>query len=76
MTQVLLAALEEGMHKPEVLTGIQRFFDGVLELRLYEEGLKVLPLLRVRKMRGLPPQPGYFNFSFLRIGMEIGVHGR
>ena len=68
---VLLATLEEGMHKPEVLAAMQQLFDGVVELRLYEEGLRVLPLLRIRKMRGVPPQPGYFNFSFNRSGMEV-----
>jgi circadian clock protein KaiC len=68
---VLLATLEEGMHQPQVLAAMQQLFDGVLELRLYEEGLRVLPLLRVRKMRGVPPQPGYFNFAFTRTGMEV-----
>jgi hypothetical protein len=58
---VLLATLEEGMHKPEVLTAMQQLFDGVVELRLYEEGLRVLPLMRIRKMRGVPPQPGYYS---------------
>lgn len=71
---VLLATLEEGMHKSEVLAAMQQLFDGVVELRLYEEGLKVLPLLRVRKMRGVPPQPGYFNFSFTRAGMEVSAY--
>jgi KaiC/GvpD/RAD55 family RecA-like ATPase len=73
---VLLATLEEGMHKSEVLAAMQQLFDGVVELRLYEEGLKVLPLLRVRKMRGVPPQPGYFSFSFTRTGMEVGAYGK
>ncbi len=73
---VLLATLEEGMHKPEVLAAMQQLFDGVLELRLYEEGLKVLPLLRVRKMRGSPPQPGYYNFSFSHRGMEVTPYGK
>jgi circadian clock protein KaiC len=72
---VLLATLEEGMHKAEVLAAMQQLFDGVVELRLYEEGLRVLPLLRIRKMRGVPPRPGYFNFSFTRTGMEVSVHG-
>jgi KaiC/GvpD/RAD55 family RecA-like ATPase len=71
---VLLATLEEGMHKPEVLTAMQQLFDGVIELKLYEEGLRVLPLLRIRKMRGVPPQPGYFNFSFTRDGMELSAY--
>ncbi|MDA4127613.1 MAG: hypothetical protein OK452_10515 [Thaumarchaeota archaeon] len=73
---VLLATIEEGMHKPEVLVAMQQLFDGVVEMRLYEEGLKVLPLLRVRKMRGSPPQPGYFNFSLTRNGMEVSAYVR
>lgn len=73
---VALATLEEGMHKSEILTAMQQLFDGVVELRLYEEGLRVLPLLRIRKMRGVPPQPGYYNFSFTRAGMEISAFGR
>jgi KaiC/GvpD/RAD55 family RecA-like ATPase len=73
---VLLATLEEGMHKPEVLAAMQQLFDGVVELKLYEEGLKVLPLLRIRKMRGTPPQPGYFNFAFTRSGMEVSTFAK
>lgn len=73
---VVLATLEEGMHKPEVLTAMQQLFDGVVELRLYEEGLRVLPLLRIKKMRGVPPKPGYFNFAFTRNGMEVSEFGK
>jgi circadian clock protein KaiC len=73
---LVLATLEEGMHHQEVLAAMQQLFDGVVELRLYEEGLRVLPLLRIRKMRGVPPQPGYFNFSFTRTGMEVSAYGR
>lgn len=73
---VLLATLEEGMHPPNVLAAMQQLFDGVVELRLYEEGLRVLPLLRIRKMRGVPPQPGYFSFSLTKTGMEISAYVR
>jgi KaiC/GvpD/RAD55 family RecA-like ATPase len=73
---VLLATLEEGMHPPQVLAAMQQLFDGVVEMRLYEEGLRVVPLLRVRKMRGLPPQPGYYNFSFAKTGMEVSAYDR
>jgi circadian clock protein KaiC len=73
---VVLATLEEGMHKPEVLAAMQQLFDGVVELRLYEEGLRVMPLLRIRKMRGVPPQPGYYNFSFAKSGMELIAYGK
>jgi circadian clock protein KaiC len=73
---VLLATLEEGMHKQEVLTAMHQLFDGVLEMRLYEEGLRVVPLLRLRKMRGALPQAGYYNFSFTKNGMEINAFGK
>jgi KaiC/GvpD/RAD55 family RecA-like ATPase len=73
---VLLATLEEGMHPPQVIAAMQQLFDGVIELRLYEEGLRVLPLLRIRKMRGVPPQPGYFNFAFSKTGMELSVYDK
>jgi len=73
---VFLATLEEGMHPPNVLAAMQQVFDGVVELRLFEEGLRVLPLLRIRKMRGVPPQPGYYNFSFTKTGMELSAYVR
>jgi len=73
---IVLATLEEGMHPPNVLAAMQQLFDGVVELRLYEEGLRVLPLLRIRKMRGVPPQPGYYNFAFSKTGMEVSVYVR
>ena len=73
---VVLASLEEGMHQPQVLTAMEQLFDGVLELRLYEEGLRIRPLLRILKMRGLPPDPSYFNFSFAHHKMEITPHAR
>jgi circadian clock protein KaiC len=73
---VLLATLEEGMHPPNILAAMQQLFDGVIELKLYEEGLRVLPLLRIRKMRGVPPQPGYYNFSFTKSGMELSPYGK
>jgi KaiC/GvpD/RAD55 family RecA-like ATPase len=73
---VILATVEEGMHKPEVLAAMQQLFDGVVEMRLYEEGLRVLPLLRIRKMRGVPPQPGYFSFALTKNGLEVSAFVR
>jgi circadian clock protein KaiC len=68
---VLIATLEEGMHQPQVVAAMEQLFDGVMVLSLHEEGLKVRPLLRIRKMRGLPPQPGYYLFSFVGNKMKV-----
>ena len=71
---VVFALAEEGMHPPNVLTTMEQLFDGVIEMRLYEEGLAITPLFRVRKMLGLPPLHGYFRFSVSSTGMEVTPH--
>ena len=68
---VLLTLAEEGMHPPNVLTTMEQLFDGVIEMRLYEQGLAITPLIRVKKMLGLPPLHGYFKFSVSNTGMEV-----
>lgn len=73
---VLLATLEEGMHQSNVLAAMEQVFDGVMELRYFEEGLRIVPLLRIRKMRGIMLAPGYFRFSFVNGRMEIGKYVR
>jgi circadian clock protein KaiC len=71
---VIFALAEEGMNAPNVLTTMEQIFDGVIEMRLYEEGLAITPLLRVKKMLGLPPLHGYFRFSVSSTGMEVVPH--
>ena len=71
---VLFALAEDGMHPPNVLTTMEQLFDGVIEMRLYEEGLAITPLFRVRKMLGLPPLHGYFRFAVSSTGMQVIPH--
>jgi len=68
---VVLATLEEGMHPSQVISTMGQLFDGVVELRMYEEGLRAVPLLRIRKMRGSPPNMSYFSYRFSERGMEV-----
>lgn len=68
---VTFVLAEEGMHAPNVLTTMEQIFDGVIEMRLYEEGLSITPLFRVKKMLGIPPLHGYFRFSVSSTGMEV-----
>jgi KaiC/GvpD/RAD55 family RecA-like ATPase len=71
---VVFALAEDGMHPPNTLTTMEQLFDGVIEMRLYEEGLAITPLFRVKKMLGLPPLHGYFRFSVTNVGMEVVPH--
>jgi circadian clock protein KaiC len=73
---VFLATLEDGMHSSQVVTAMEQLFDGVIELKLFEEGMQAKPLLRVLKMRGAQPQAGYFNFTFTHHGMEVSAFAR
>jgi circadian clock protein KaiC len=68
---VVLATLEEGMHPPQVVSAMQELFDGVIELKFYEERLTAFPLFRIKKMIGTPTQPDYYRFSFSKTGMEL-----
>jgi KaiC/GvpD/RAD55 family RecA-like ATPase len=68
---ILFGTVEEGMHSSEVLAAMQLLFDGVLEMRFFEEGLRLIPLMRIKKMRGAPPEAGYYRFSISPKGMEI-----
>jgi KaiC/GvpD/RAD55 family RecA-like ATPase len=74
---VLLATLEEGMHPAQVFSAMGELFDGVVELKLFEEGMKIIPIFRIKKMRGLPPQPTYYNFTYSRtVGLEVSPYVR
>jgi KaiC/GvpD/RAD55 family RecA-like ATPase len=73
---VLLATMEEGMHDMKTLSSMRQLFDGVIEFKLYEDGLKVLPLLRIRKMRGISIKPGYYDVSFTSKGMEVSPYAK
>ncbi len=73
---VFLATVEEGMHKPEVLAAMSQIFDGVLELKLFEESFRIVPLLRIRKMRGVPPQLGYYRFTMSHGRMEVTPYAK
>ena len=50
---VMMATLDEGMHRPEVLAAMEQLFDGVIEFEL-PEGDAGTPVIRVKKMRGVP----------------------
>jgi KaiC/GvpD/RAD55 family RecA-like ATPase len=68
---VILATGDEEMHTPATIASMENLFDGVLELKLFEEGLSVTTVMRVRQMLGLPPLHGWFRFSFVHGMMEV-----
>jgi len=61
---VLVATIEENMHRPEVVASLVQIFDGFIEMSFYRSGLSILPLMRIGKMRGLAPRPEYYRIKF------------
>jgi len=51
---VVIATIEETMHRPEILGAMEQVFDGVIALKMSQDGSKEPPILQVRKMRGMP----------------------
>jgi KaiC/GvpD/RAD55 family RecA-like ATPase len=68
---VILATGDEEMHTPATIASMEQLFDGVLEMKLFEEGLSVSTVMRVRQMLGQPPLHGWFKFSFVHGMMEV-----
>ena len=75
-SSVFLAMIEEGMHQPQALAAMSELFDGVVELKLYEEGFRIVPLLRIKKMRGVQPQLAYFRFTISKGLMEVTPYAK
>lgn len=73
---VLLATAEQGMHGANTMASLEQLFDVVIEMKLYEEGLALTPLLRVKKMLGVLPSQSYYRFAFKAGGMEVLAHVR
>lgn len=67
----LLAFAEKGMHMRTAIASMEQLFDGVIEMKVYEDGMRLTPILRVKKMLGVPPVQNYFTFSFKNAKMEI-----
>ena len=68
---VILALGDEEMHTPATIASMENLFDGVLELKLFEQGLSVATVMRVKQMLGQPPLHGWFRFSFVKGMMEV-----
>ncbi|MGH2639914.1 MAG: hypothetical protein ACRDF4_11655, partial [Rhabdochlamydiaceae bacterium] len=74
---VLLAFVEEEMNTPSALESIEQLFDSEIEFRIYENGLSLTPLLRIKKVLGLSALNVYFSFGFSQSrGMEITPYVR
>lgn len=63
--------LQDGMHDVDTVTSIGQLCDGVLEFKYSEQNLKIKRLLFIRKMRGKPMSPKYYEFQITNRGVKL-----
>jgi KaiC/GvpD/RAD55 family RecA-like ATPase len=74
---ILIALTNEEMHPPGTLSSIRELFDTEIEFKIYERGLSLTPLLRIKKIFGMSSLNVYFTFGFSESrGMEITPYVR
>ena len=66
-----LMIVDEGMQEKSALVGLEHVCDGVIQLRLWEEGLKVTPVVRIKKLTGEKFDREYFIYEKLKQGIKM-----
>ena len=70
---VLVATIEEEMFPPQVVASMEQLFDGVMSVGFQVRGGRALPVLEVRKMKGVALPP---DAAVMLEGGEAGPAGR
>ena len=50
-----MLVIEDAMHDPHVVASIEQLCDGVIEMKAIEKDLEIETVLRIKKMRNIPP---------------------
>jgi len=50
-----MLVIEDAMHDPHVVASIEQLCDGVIELKAIEKDLEIETVLKIKKMRNIPP---------------------
>jgi KaiC/GvpD/RAD55 family RecA-like ATPase len=67
----LVATLEQGMHSEQTQIAMEQLFDGFVEFSYHKSGLKIIPLFRIGKMRGMTPDQTFYEFLISHKGVHF-----
>jgi KaiC/GvpD/RAD55 family RecA-like ATPase len=59
----IVASLDEGVVGLEAQRSMEMVFDGAIEIKIYEEQFKIIPLMRVKKMISQTPSYNYYRLA-------------
>lgn len=63
--------VDEGMQDPSAMVSVEHACDMVVQMRLWEEGLSVTPVVRVKKFTGEQFDRSYFVYDKLNQGIKM-----
>jgi len=67
----VLYTLQEGVHAPSTLSTLRYFVEGVLEMRFFEEGDRLLPQIRAHHLKDIPFSPEWKNVYISETGVRV-----
>jgi len=67
----LVATLEQGMHPEQTQIAMEQLFDGFVEFSYHKTGLRIIPLFRIGKMRGMTPDQTFYEFLISHKGVHF-----
>jgi len=64
-----LFVIEDAMHDPQIVASIEQLCDGVIEMKAIEKDLEIETVLKIKKMRNVPPFQRYYKYEVTSDGI-------
>jgi KaiC/GvpD/RAD55 family RecA-like ATPase len=64
-----ILVIEDAMHDPQVVASIEQLCDGVIEMKAIEKDLEIETVMKIKKMRNIPPFQKYFKYRVTEEGI-------
>jgi KaiC/GvpD/RAD55 family RecA-like ATPase len=66
---IALFVIEDAMHDPQIVASIEQLCDGVIEMKAIEKDLEIETVLKIKKMRNVPPFQRYYKYEVTSDGI-------
>mgnify|MGYP001277066760 CR=1 FL=1 len=64
-----MLVIEDAMHDPHVVASIEQLCDGVIEMKAIEKDLEIETVLKIKKMRNIPPFQKCYRYRVTKEGI-------
>jgi len=66
---ITLFVIEDAMHDPQIVASIEQLCDGVIEMKAIEKDLEIETVIKIKKMRNIPPFQRYYKYKVTSDGI-------